>query len=225
MPLRSGHNREKKELTEREAKFALAYARTLNQSEAARQAGYGKGWQRRAHEILARPLVLKAVERHRKQIASRVERKAADVIDELGRIAFQDPTSFLAEEDGRWRWKSPDELTDEQKAAVRSVRVIETKEKQEDGTERTVQTFRYSFHDKMLALVQMGRHHGLFEDKVSVGVHTDKFRNMSDDQLKALRDAFKKALDGQAIEGEVVGRGKMLSDDRGFAGRVDPVGS
>lgn len=215
---RSGHSRgvRRQELTERETIFARVYASTLNQSEAARQAGYGKGWQRRAHEILARPLVLKAVERHKKQIASRVERKAADVIDELGRVAFQDPTSYLArEDDGKWRWKSPDELTDEQKAAVRSVRVVERKEKQEDGTERVVQTFRYSFHDKMLALVQLGRHHGLFEDKVSVGVHTDKFRNMSDDQLKELREAFKRVLTGSAIEGEVVRRGQMLPDDRG----------
>lgn len=203
------------QLTDREAKFALVYAQTRNQSEAARQAGYGKGWQRRAHEILARPHVQSAVHRHQKGMTARAERKATDVIDELGRVAFQDPASFLKQDEvGRWLWKAPDELTDEQRACIRSIRVLTTKVKDGDK-EQERQEFRYTFHDKMSALIQLGRHHGLFDDKLTVSVAHEQFRKMSDDQLRAIRDQFKRIVAGDYIEGEVIPSGKVLPDDRG----------
>jgi len=211
-------SRERK-LTAKEEAFVRHYCLTKSATKAATLAGYCKGQVSKASSFLKKPHIEKAVRNRSKHLLRRIERTDADVIQELSDIAFQDPISFMKNDakDGepeRWVWKSPDELTPAQRSCIRSVRVYAARLNKETG-KMDPERYQYSFHDKMTALTQMGRHFGLFEDSINITGEARRFADLPMETLMRVRDTIRSELakPTNTIEGETIS-GKSLSDDR-----------
>lgn len=132
----------------------------------------------------------------------RADKSATDVVNEYSKIAFTDRVSFLKDDPlrpGEWMYKAPDELTEEQRAVVEKVNlaVREVKGVLPDGSSVTVQRqeYRYLLSDKANALQQMGRHFGIFDDKIKLGLsQSNPFVNASPEQLEKLQTAWAKTM-------------------------------
>lgn len=220
MPKRRGKpKQDKRDLTPRERKFAQEYVKCRSYREAARRAGYSPSWCNQSSRIAKRPVVAAYIKEREAALRIRMDRSAGDVVQELTDIAFQDPTSFLKNvaEEGeppKMEWKSPMELTDAQKVAIKRITVMEAR----DGKP---ETYRYQFHDKFGALIQMGRHYGLFEDTINITGEARRFKDLPQEVLIEMRDRMKEVLThhgGVTIEGEAT-NAKSTSDDRGLVPR------
>jgi hypothetical protein len=76
----------------------------------------------------------------------------------------------------------------------------------EDGKSKSIfrQEYNYVFSDKAKALEQMGRHFGIFDDKLKLGVSTmNPFKHATPKQLEKLKAAFVQTMNGtKAIDGQ-----------------------
>ena len=190
-------------MTAKEADFVRHYVVTKSAKEAARLAGYSESQQKRASVILHRPHIAEAIKQQNKAVMQRIAKTDADVIQELSDIAFQDPVSFMKNiadegEPANWVWKSPEELTKAQRACIRTVRVY-----QADPKNNRPERYQYSFHDKMSALNQMGRHFGIFDDKLKlIQSQSNPFKNATPEQLAQLKRSFVGIMSGEVVDGE-----------------------
>jgi hypothetical protein len=81
---------------------------------------------------------------------------------ELTRIALANPADYV---DENGRVKDIGELTRDEAAAIQE-RIVDYEKVGRGKDARKVEHIRYRFYDKKAALVELGRHHGLFVDKV-----------------------------------------------------------
>lgn len=200
-------------MTPRMREFCKFYVETNGAYESALRAGYTKQYAHsKAFKMLQHPEIIAEVKRIRKSLNERADKSATDVVNEFSKIAFTDRVSFLKEDEhfrGNFIYKSPDELTDDQRAIVEkvtySVHEIETVV---DGERRTIvrQEFNYILSDKSKALENMGRHFGIYDDKIKlVANNNNPFKNASPEQLQKLQKAIVKTMNEPiAIEGEVI---------------------
>ena len=160
----------RKGLTPKQSRFVKEYLIDLNATQAAIRAGYSS---HRANAIgyenLTKPDVAAAVQREMKARAERTEITQDMVLRELAKIGFADIRRAVTwgetelrvadGEDGTavpyhgLALKASDEIDDDTAAAISEV--AQTKE-----------GLRVKFHDKRAALVDVGRHLGMFKDKV-----------------------------------------------------------
>ena len=195
----------KKELTEKQRSFCIHYLKHQHAERAALEAGYSEQYaKKKAYNLLTLPAVANEVKTLMGKVERRAVYKAADVIDGLADIAFAREPDLMIEDGDAYRYKSPDELTDAEKAAIRKTfkHVIRDK----DGTVVFVE-YSYELHDKLSALVQMGRHYGLFNDKLHVQHNFGQFAEVSTADLERVTNELKKLLPseiGRIIEGEVL---------------------
>jgi hypothetical protein len=110
---------------------------------------------RKAQEVAVLPHVASEIERHYTDLRSANMLTAERVFQEIGSIAFSDFTDFVEIADGRYRVRKLEDLTREQRAAIKSIRPVQTP----DGPH-----FEIELHDKMGALRQLAKSLGL--DKV-----------------------------------------------------------
>lgn len=215
-------------LTDREEKFCQSYVREGVAHRAAIEAGYSAAVARaKSGFILKRPQVAKRIAELRERMDRMAVRSSVDVINELSRLAFNDALSFMKpdpEAPGLWVFKAPDELTTDQRAAVASVQTVNVRAGENpNGSDRFVQHYTYTFHDKITALVQMGRHYGLFDDRLRLEKpNKNRFSNLTTEQLNELRSKIVRFIvttqgDRPALEGQVIEPAKAkarVSDDR-----------
>lgn len=110
------------DLGAREELFASTYVRTLNGTEAVRQAGYtSKNPRRMAHELLKRPRVQALIAAKQTRQLAQFDLSAVRVKRELARIAFLDPKDCFAEDGTPLHVH---EMSPDIRAAIRSVRVV-----------------------------------------------------------------------------------------------------
>jgi phage terminase small subunit len=220
MAKRGKPKQDKRDLTPRERTFAIEYVKCRSYREAARRAGYSPSWCNQSSRIAKRPVVAAYIKERENALRIRMDRSAGDVVQELTDIAFQDPTSFLKNiaEEGeppQMAWKSPMELTDAQKAAIKDIRVLPAKEGRPEQ-------YRYTFHDKFGALVQMGRHYGLFEDTINITGEARRFKDLPQEVLLEMRDRMRQVMDqhsgGVTIEGRAE-HAESTPDDRRLESR------
>lgn len=170
-PVRPGPAPEPRLLTAelRRDRFVDAYLRTLNATEAAREAGYGGEHPERAgYALLRDPRVLHALAERRREEAAAARLTATRVLEELGRLALVDARSFF-HADGSL--KAMTELTPEQGAAVASFEVIIKNAQAGDGETDTIHKLK--FWDKTKALELLAKHLRLLVDRVEVGLSPD----------------------------------------------------
>lgn len=167
-----------RKLTAKQSRFVLEYLVDLNATQAANRAGYSaKTAEQQGHQLLKHPSVAAAVAKAQEKRAARTEITQDMVLKELAKIGFADMRKLLkwyghfsgldvdeAEETGEVKISvanfvelfNSDDLDDDIAAAV--AEVSQTR----DGS------LKVKLHDKQAALVNIGRHLGMFKDKVEV---------------------------------------------------------
>ena len=148
-------------LTARQARFVDEYLIDLNATQAAVRAGYSKKTAGQVgFENLKKPEIAAAVQEAQEARSERTEITQDQVLRELALIGFANAGDFFDWGPDGITIKDKGELTAEQQAVVAEVSQTKTKE---GGT------IRVKLHDKRAALVDIGRHLGMFTDNVNLG--------------------------------------------------------
>lgn len=150
----------KKALTPKQAAFVREYLIDLNATQAARRAGYSE----RAAEVqgcrlLSNAKVQTAIQQALKSREKRTEITQDRVLRELAKLAFSDMRSFA-----RWNGDSitlndSEVLSDDEAACVAELSQTTT----EHGG-----SIRFKLHDKRAALELLGKHLGIFVDRIDL---------------------------------------------------------
>jgi hypothetical protein len=163
-----------------------------------------------------KPAIIAEFKRLRERLTEQADKSATDVVNEFSKIAFTDRVDFLKPDDffpGCYIYKSPDELTTVQRSLVEKVNTIWRVCKRTIGGKKLEierQEFSYLLSDKTKALESMGRHFGIFDDKIKLQLQRQNpFMNASPAQLEKLKKSFINTMNQPAvIEGKVVKNGK-----------------
>ena len=159
-------------LSDRQLRFIQEYQVDLNATQAAIRAGYSKkGARVRGSELLANRNIAAEIAKAGRAIGDKLGIKAADVLEELRRIGFANMLDYLVINQEGVPIVDLSDLTREQATAISEVTV--RKFKGEDG-ERVEQT-KFKLADKRAALVDIGRHFGMFIDRVQTDMRVTGF--------------------------------------------------
>ena len=156
-------------LTPKQIRFVDEYMVDFNATQAAIRAGYKA---KTAHVIgaenLRKPKIAEEIARRQKDLQKRTEISQDRVVKELARIAFADASDYACietltyeNEDGTVspvQIVSPKDtgaLSDDQRAAIA-------------GIKQGANGIEIKLHDKIKALELLGRHIGMFNDKLSL---------------------------------------------------------
>lgn len=146
-------------LTAKQKKFVEEYLIDLNATQAAIRAGYStESAKEIGCENLTKPNVKAEID---KAIAERSRRTGINqdrVLRELAKIAFVNPNDVINFRDATVKMTSEENL-----AAIASIKVKEMPGEYGNATEREVKLY-----DKLRALDLLGRHLGMFKDKIEI---------------------------------------------------------
>ena len=152
-------------LSEKRQRFCEEYLIDSNATQAAIRAGYSpKTANEQGARLLANVSIQKVIA---KAIAERSKRTGINqdrVIQELARIAFVNPQNVIDSEDASVR----EDATEDDLACIQSVKV-----KTMDGAKGKSVEREVRLNDKMKALELLGKHLGMFKDKLEVDADMD----------------------------------------------------
>lgn len=144
-------------LSDKQERFCQEYLVDLNATRAYIRAGYSV---KTAHSCAPRLLAKAGVRARVDELMARRARRTGitqdRVLCELARIAFVDPTQLIDFRTGQVRGEAPED----DRAALAGVKV-------KDGADFSEHEVR--LHDKVRALELLGKHLGLFTEKVELG--------------------------------------------------------
>ena len=147
-------------LTGKQKRFVEEYLIELNATQAAIRAGYSPNTAKDIGcENLAKPNIRACID---KEIAERSKRTGINqdrVIRELARLAFVNANDVIDMEEATLK----DGATEDDTAAIASVKVKSIPTKEGEGIEREIK-----LTDKLKALELLGKHLGMFKDKVEI---------------------------------------------------------
>jgi phage terminase small subunit len=145
-------------LTPKQERFVAEYLVDLNATQAAIRAGYSEKTAKViGQENLTKPDVAEAIAKRQKRIAEKLEVTQENIVKELAHIAFDDISNYL----DFWT----DEETGEVKVRVKDSKTIDTRSISEVQLGKDGQ-FKFKTYCKDNALVQLGKHLGMFTEKV-----------------------------------------------------------
>jgi phage terminase small subunit len=205
-------------MTPRQRKFSEGYAKSQNVYQSAKDAGYSENYARtKAKILLGNAEIIGEIKRIRERLNQQADKSATDVVNEFSKIAFTDRVGFLKPDplrDDEFMYKSPDELTQSQRDIVETTKMYTAEiVVLEDGDTKRYfrQEYIYVLSEKAKALEQMGRHFGIFDDKLRIGTsQANPFVNVTQAQLEELKKAWVTTMtDPKLLEGEF----KVLKDD------------
>lgn len=144
-------------LSPKQRRFVDEYLVDLNATQAAIRAGYSaKTAKQQGARLLTNADIAAAVQRGMDKRSERTQVTADKVIRELARLGFSDMRKLMEWGPDGVKLRESDDLDDDDALAV--AEVVETTTK--DGG-----SIKLKVHDKQAALVNLGRHLGLFVDK------------------------------------------------------------
>lgn len=156
------------ELTPKQARFVEEYLVDLNATQAATRAGYSA---RTANEqgcrLLANASVADAIAAAQAERSRRTEITADRVVEELAKIGFANMADYMKATPDGDPYLDFSALTREQAAALQEVTVEDFKDGRGEDA-RDVKRVKFKLADKRAALVDLGRHLGIFVDKSEV---------------------------------------------------------
>lgn len=155
-------------MTPKRATFIREYLTDLNATQAAIRAGYSK---RTAAligaENLKKPYVAEAIRIAMAERAAKTEITAERVLRELAKIGFANMDNFMKLTPDGSAVLDFSNLTPEQAAAISEITVEEFMDGAGEEA-RPVRRVKFKLHDKRAALVDIGRHLGMFNDKLTL---------------------------------------------------------
>lgn len=153
-------------------KFCREFAKTLNQTEAAKRAGYSP---KTAYSIGNR--LLKKVE-IRARLGELIDLTPEKVVNEVVHIAMARITDVMSFNEHGVTIKSSDELSDRAKAAIKSVKMKRTTSTRKDGSEYTETIIEVTMHDKVRASERLMQLFDLYpEAKLPILAHMQALLN------------------------------------------------
>lgn len=153
-------------MNKKQSAFASEYVIDYNATQAAIRAGYSqKTAYSMGHELLKKIEIQEAIKDLEAAAAARAAISKDKVIRELARVAFVDPRK-LFDENGRP--KDLESLDDDTAAALASVDIFEEYDFDDGNRVLIGHTKKYKWADKLRALELLGKHLGMFTDKVHV---------------------------------------------------------
>lgn len=165
-------------MTKKQKRFVEEYLIDLNATQAAIRAGYKAGSAQRASEIgselLQKTPVSESIQQAMAERSRRTGVNADRVVQELAKIAFVNAIEVIDPKTATVKENASSDDT----AAIQSVKV---KTFGEDGLEREIK-----MADKLKALELLGRHMGMFKDKVEVS-GLEKEKSKLDNILQQMR--------------------------------------
>lgn len=166
-------------LTPKQQLFVEEYLIDLNGKQAAIRAGYSpKTAEVQASQLLSKLKVRAAIDKALAERSKRTGVNADRVVRELARIAFANPTKIVDTATAELIDDDEDET-----AAIQSIKVKRFTNKDGDTSiEREIR-----FNDKTRSLELLGKHLGMFTDKVEVTGNmnvNNPFANYSTEELK-----------------------------------------
>lgn len=176
----------KGKLTARQERFCKEFIIDLNATQAGLRSGYSKKSIRSVtSEILTNPDIQDRIRQLMQERMERLNIDADAVVAELSRIGFSDIGEFITiTKDGTVIPKQIDELGT---SRTRLIQEISCDAK--NG-------MKLKLHDKLSALVNLGRHFGLFDERVTIVNKIEtrpELKQFSKQELRNLRDIISKA--------------------------------
>lgn len=159
-------------MTQKQKRFIEEYLIDLNATQAAIRAGYSPDTaQQTGSENLSKPVIRAQIDRAMAERSKRTGVNAERVVQELAKIAFVNAAEVI---DPKTATVKEDALP-EDTAAIQSVKV---KTFGEDGLEREIK-----MADKIKALELLGKHLGMFKDKLELSGSLDTEKSKLDDLI------------------------------------------
>ncbi|GKH33491.1 terminase small subunit [Muricomes sp. OA1] len=163
-------------MTKKQKLFVEEYLIDLNATQAAIRAGYSPDTAKEIGcENLTKPNIRACIDREMAERSKRTGVNADRVVQELAKIAFVNAVDVI---DPKTATVKEDALS-EDTAAIQSVKV---KTFGDDGLEREIK-----MADKLKALELLGKHMGMFKDKVELSGVLDSEKTKLDDLLQQMR--------------------------------------
>lgn len=157
-----------KKLTPKQQRFVEEYLVDLNGTQAAIRAGYSvKTARSQGQRMLTNVDIQKAVQDAQGKRSQRTEITQDAVLKELAKIGFSNMLDYMTATDGGDLIPDFSALTRDQAAAISEVTVETYVEGRGDDAEE-VKRVKFKLSDKRAALVDIGKHLGMFKDKVEV---------------------------------------------------------
>ncbi len=153
-------------LTPKQERFCEEYLVDLNASAAARRAGYSAATAGSiGNEVLQKPEIQARIAELKAERSERVQVDADRVLRELSLLGFSNMMDYATPQDDGSMVLDFSALTRDKAAAIQEFVVDEyTDGRGEDA--REVKKTKFKLADKKSALVEIGRHLGMFDDKV-----------------------------------------------------------
>lgn len=156
----------KDSLTGKQQRFVQEYLIDLNATQAAVRAGYSeKTAGAIGAENLRKPQIQGAIEAQQRLIAGQLGVTQEKIVAELAKIGFANMKNYMRAGTNGDPYLDFSALTDDQTAALAEVTVDDYVEGRGEDA-RQVKRVKFKLYDKRAALVDLGRHLGLFIDKV-----------------------------------------------------------
>lgn len=167
-------------MTKKQKRFVEEYLIDLNATQAAIRAGYSP---ETAYSIgsenLKKPEIRVCIEKAMAERSKRTGINQDRIIMELAKIGLLNPKDLVDFDEATVK----EEATEEDLAAIASVRVKRFPTKDGEGIEREIK-----MHDKTKALELLGRHFGMFKDKVEVSGLEEEKKKLDDILLQMSGD-------------------------------------
>ncbi len=158
--------------------FVEEYLKDLNGTQAYIRAGYKVKNENvaavYASKLLRKPKVQEKIQKAMAEREKRTEITQDRVLKEIANLAFTDRTGIVNLKNNSLIIKNFDELSEEQKACI-------------SGVKETKYGIEVTFYNKEKALEMLGRHLGMFTEKLEVKGELkteDPFKGLTTDELK-----------------------------------------
>jgi len=162
-------------LTGKQKMFVLEYLVDLNATAAARRAGYSeKTAEIIGHENLRKPNIQAAIGEAQQKREKRTEITSDKVLQQLAKIAFGDIKDFVAFENARVERDIGEDEEGNTIKLIKEYSAVKIRPSDEvDGTllaevSETKDGLKIKRHDSLKALELIGKHLGMFTDKVEL---------------------------------------------------------
>ena len=151
-------------LSPKQRRFVAEYALDLNATQASIRAGYSaKTAHVQGSRLLSNVKVREAIANAQAKAADKAEVTIERIVGELAKIGFANMQDYMAATPDGDPYLDFSKLTRDQAAALAEVTVDDFVDGRRENA-RSVKRVKFKLHDKRAALVDLGRHIGMFQE-------------------------------------------------------------